>query len=117
MAGKEETLRAARMRKVMKNQMRWVAALAVAGVVGFSGYIGGEAEAKDKSEKIEIKGPVKNMKGQCPNVEFEVAGAKVKTSSRTDFDGDCRSITDGKRVEVEGKLRGDQIEAKEVDVD
>lgn len=100
----------------MTNRKRWGAVLAVAGIVGLCGYVGGEAQAKE-GDKVEIKGPAKNVKGTCPNVEFEIAGAKVKTSSRTDFEDDCREIADGKEVEVEGKLRGDKIEAKEVEVE
>ncbi|NLY94232.1 MAG: hypothetical protein GXY23_09390 [Myxococcales bacterium] len=99
----------------MSKQNRWLAALAMAGVVGMTGVLSSGALARDH-DKVELTGPVKNLKGSCPNVEFEIAGTKVKTSSRTDFEDDCREIAEGKRVEVEGKLEGDRIMAKEVDV-
>jgi hypothetical protein len=99
----------------MKNQNRWGAVLAVAGIVGLCGAVGSGAFAKER-DKVEVTGPVKNLRGTCPNVEFEIAGTKVKTSSRTEFDDDCRKISEGKRVEVEGKLDGDRIMAKEVEL-
>jgi hypothetical protein len=101
----------------MTNQKRWSAGLALAGFVGLCCYAGSDAQAKKDAEKVELSGPVKNVRGTCPNIEFEIAGTKVKTSSRTEFDDDCRKVADGKRVEVEGKLRGDkEVMAKEVEI-
>jgi hypothetical protein len=100
----------------MTNRSKWGATLALAGFVGLISYAGSDAQAKDE-EKVELSGPVKNVRGTCPNIEFEIAGAKVKTSSRTAFDDDCKDVKDGKRVEVEGKLQGDKIMAKEVEID
>jgi hypothetical protein len=78
----------------------------------------GVAWADDKGE-VEVEGPVAQATGTCPALSFEVAGTKVVTNDKTEFDdGTCADVAKAKKVEVEGKKGPDGVlVATEVDID
>ncbi len=80
--------------------------------------LAGVAWAGDKGE-VEVEGPVTQPAGTCPALAFEVAGTKVVTNDKTEFDdGTCADVAKAKKVEVEGTKGADGVlVATEVDID
>lgn len=73
----------------------------------------------DNPGEIEMKGPVGQLSGTCPNLEFKIGQQSVSTQAGTKFDeGACADVHNDRRVEVEGlvqkdgKLTAQKIELK-----
>ena len=59
------------------------------------------------------------LEGTCPAVSFAVNGFTIYTTAETRFDGgSCRSLRNGREVEVDGMLMSDgRVRASRVDID
>lgn len=101
----------------MISHMKTMILLAAVSFVGFTASACQEAWAQKR--EIEIKGPVANLSGTCPNLEFTVAALKVVTHGGTKFeDGTCADVRNGRRVEAKGSLGADgALVAREVDLE
>lgn len=75
-------------------------------------------EASAETSKMEVKGPVTEVSGSCPSLQFKVGKQTISTHDKTDFDdGNCPEIANGRVVEVEGKIGAQgNLEAREVDL-
>ena len=66
----------------------------------------------------ELEGVVSNRGNACPTLTFTVQGTAVRTTSSTKYEhGQCTTIANGTRVEVEGTRQADNsVLAKEVEI-
>ena len=71
----------------------------------------------DDNDEFEARGTVSGLTGTCPALTFTLGERTVTTSSTTAFKDGCSRIQNGSRVEVEGRLNGTTIAAKEVELD
>jgi hypothetical protein len=69
--------------------------------------------------EIEVDGVVSQLSGSCPDISFTVNGRTVYAHGGTKVKGgNCRSLRDGREVEVKGTLMSDDtIRADEIDID
>jgi hypothetical protein len=59
-------------------------------------------------EPIELDGRVSGLSGSCPSRTFTLEGRTIRTNGLTDFRrGNCSSLDNNDRVEVEGLLQAD----------
>lgn len=101
--------------------MRKAMLVAVAGCVGLGVFGTAQAEdreGKEKQGKMEVTGPVTNLSGTCPNLQFTVAQQQVTTKDKTEFeDLECTEVANGKAVSVKGKVKDGVLMAYEVEAE
>lgn len=92
--------------------------LVAAGAFGVSVGLGALVAVAQEGE-MELTGPVTNLSGTCPELQFTIANQQVTTHSQTEFDdGTCEDIVNGLGVEVEGTVGSDGVlVASEVDLE
>jgi hypothetical protein len=79
--------------------------------------------APNQPGRVELKGAIAGLNGQCPSINFTIAGSPVSTRAATAFeDGACATLKNGDQVEVEGArennvLMADRVERKNDDAD
>jgi len=57
----------------------------------------------NQTGRVELKGTIAGLSGQCPSISFNVSGSPVTTGTATKFeDGACNTLKNGDEVEVEG---------------
>ncbi len=73
----------------------------------------------DDHGETELNGAIAALGGTCPSISFKVGGTTVKTDGSTEFkDSSCRSLANGRSVEVKGTRQSDnsvlaaRVEAK-----
>jgi hypothetical protein len=68
---------------------------------------------------IKVDGEVGELNGSCPEISFRLNGQTVYAHGGTKFKGgNCKSMGNGREVEVEGTLMSDgTIRADEIDID
>lgn len=76
-------------------------------------------EARANPNDIELKGPLTELSGACPNLQFSIGAQKVVTQATTKFsDGACPDVREGARVEVDGTIGADRVlVAREVELE
>jgi len=68
--------------------------------------------------QFEVEGKISNLAGSCPTVTFDVGGLTVTTDANTQYeDGDCGTLANGVKVEVEGVTQGNIHLATRVEFD
>jgi hypothetical protein len=73
--------------------------------------------AGDDGEKTSVSGFALLVDGACPNVTFIVDFRRVFTTGDTHFKGNCRSLRNGSRVDVDGRMQSDgRIRATSVNI-
>ncbi len=72
-----------------------------------------------RQAEVEREGPIANLSGGCPTVEFSVGATVVSTNAATEYDGGaCADLRNGQHVEVEGVLPANgRMVAAEVEFD
>jgi hypothetical protein len=76
------------------------------------------AQTSTKEERVDVEGSVKDLAADCPKGSFVVGAQTVMIDASTRFeDGACADLADGRKVEVEGTVRGNRIVARVVDLD
>ena len=64
----------------------------------------------NQTGRVELKGIVTGLGGQCPAISFSVSGSPVMTSATTTFDdGACSVLKNGDQVEVEGVRQANNV--------
>jgi hypothetical protein len=78
-----------------------------------------EGARRERPENVEVEGRVQDLRGSCPSLSFSVRGQTVVTDGDTRFeDGSCRSMREGRRVQVRGERRGSgPIRARRIEMD
>ena len=66
--------------------------------------------APNQPGRVELKGAIAGLSGQCPSINFTIAGSPVSTTAATAFDdGACSVLKNGDQVEVEGVRQANNI--------
>ena len=66
--------------------------------------------APNQPGRVELKGAIAGLNGQCPTISFSVSGSPVITSATTTFDdGACSVLKNGDQVEVEGVRQANNV--------
>ncbi|NLE84907.1 MAG: hypothetical protein GX607_00770 [Myxococcales bacterium] len=104
----------------MGRRMRLVAASSLGLGFGFGVALVPAVAQQEKAPQgeMEVTGPVTNLSGTCPSLQFTIATQQVTTDANTEFDdGTCDAIVNGLAVEVEGMVGSDGVlAAEEVDL-
>lgn len=60
--------------------------------------------------RVELKGTIAGLTGQCPSISFGIGGSPVTTNATTKFeDGACSTLKNGDQVEVEGTRQANNV--------
>jgi hypothetical protein len=102
-------------RKPRSNTVLVLAAAAAAALVTTAGI---QQARADNPGEIELKGPVGQLSGTCPNLEFKIGQQSVSTQPGTKFDeGACADVHNDRRVEVEGLVQKDgKLTARKIEL-
>ncbi len=102
----------------MGRAMRLAAASSLGLGMGFGVALVPALAQEGSRTEMELAGPVTNMSGTCPDLQFSIATQQVRTDINTEFDdGACDGIVNGLGVEVEGTVNSDGVLlATEVDL-
>ena len=66
--------------------------------------------APNQPGRVELKGAIAGLSGQCPSINFTIAGSPVSTTAATTFDdGACSVLKNGDQVEVEGVRQANNV--------
>jgi Cu/Ag efflux protein CusF len=70
----------------------------------------GNNNNNNQTGRVELKGIVTGLGGQCPAISFSVSGSPVMTTATTTFDdGACSTIKNGDQLEVEGVKQANNV--------
>lgn len=58
-------------------------------------------------ETVSLEGEIRDLSGQCPNFTFTLRGRTVRTNDRTELQGGCDRVREGRDVRVNGVVQPD----------